>query len=176
VAPLLRERKLAKILNFPPQLRRFAMLWKNWLKIGRLVPLVTAGVGVVAGAMSLLDYVQLSLTEDLIISLLALLAIDALVERLSLLEQINEKLELLPRPQNLNEPPQPARTFVKAQNQSHAILSTKNEQPYVEGDHLFKSEVNEEKHNTGLSEDKPVSRVVIVEIKKDGERMMLEIR
>jgi hypothetical protein len=66
--------------------------WKRWLRPSRLVPLVTI-VG--AGATIVLDFlriVELSTAEEVIIALLALLAIDALTERISVLERIENKL------------------------------------------------------------------------------------
>lgn len=62
-------------------------------KLGRLIPLVTASAALGIGLMSSVGYVQLSLADEAIIALLALLAIDALGERLSMLEQINKKLD-----------------------------------------------------------------------------------
>lgn len=71
-------------------------------KLGRLIPLVTASAALCIGLMSSVGYIQLSLADDAIIGLLALLAIDALGERLSMLEQINAKLERL---SNDHQPP-----------------------------------------------------------------------
>jgi hypothetical protein len=67
-------------------------LHKQWFKPSRLIPLLTilgAGAAIV---LSLLNILALSLAEDIIIALLALLAVDALIERLSLLEKIEAKL------------------------------------------------------------------------------------
>ena len=63
--------------------------WRNWLRIGRLVPLMTILVAMIVGIMSLLGLFQATLAEGIIITLLAFLAFDALVERLSLLEKID---------------------------------------------------------------------------------------
>jgi hypothetical protein len=68
--------------------------WKRWLRPGRLVPLVTI-LG--AGATIVLDLfriVELSTAEEVIIALLALLAIDALTERIGVLERIESKLRV----------------------------------------------------------------------------------
>jgi len=66
--------------------------WKHWLKISRLVPLMTIVVAGGVGILALLGRFQASLAEGIIITILALLAVDALTERLSLLEKIESQL------------------------------------------------------------------------------------
>lgn len=69
--------------------------WKKWLAPSRLVPLMTilgAGVAIV---LSLIKIVQLSTADEIIIALLALVAVDALNERLNLLEKIESRLSNL---------------------------------------------------------------------------------
>jgi uncharacterized protein YqcC (DUF446 family) len=66
--------------------------WKQWLKPSRLVPLVTIFGAGLAIVLSLLKIIQLSSAEEIIIALLALLAVDALNERLSFLERMGQKL------------------------------------------------------------------------------------
>jgi len=75
---------------------RYFPTWKRWLKIGRLVPLITSLAGAIAILLSLFGLLSASLLEQIIVALLTLLSIDALVERLSLLERIDERLERLP--------------------------------------------------------------------------------
>jgi len=64
-------------------------------KLGRLVPLASAAVASIVEFLSSIDYIQLRVADAVIIGLLALLALDALSERLGLLEQINAKLKNL---------------------------------------------------------------------------------
>jgi len=62
-------------------------------KLGQLVPLASAAIASVVEFLSSIDYIQLRVADAVIIGLLALLALDALSERLGLLEQINAKLK-----------------------------------------------------------------------------------
>jgi hypothetical protein len=64
-------------------------------KLGKFVPLVSAAVASIVEFLFSLDYIQLRVADAVIIGLLALLALDALSERLGLLEQINAKLKRL---------------------------------------------------------------------------------
>jgi hypothetical protein len=75
--------------------------WRSWLKIGRLVPLLTILTATVVGILSFLGHFQVTMAEVVIIALLTLLSFDALVERLSLLEKIDTRLEKLPKPEQL---------------------------------------------------------------------------
>jgi hypothetical protein len=78
-----------------------SLWWKRWIKPSRLVPLLTilgAGTAII---LSLLGIIGLSVAENIILALLALLAIDALTERLSILEKIENKLSSLPSGQRL---------------------------------------------------------------------------
>ena len=75
--------------------------WKQWLKPSRLLPLFTilgAGVAIV---LSLFGIITLSIAENITIALLGLLAIDALSERLNVLEGIENKLSSLSAGQTL---------------------------------------------------------------------------
>jgi hypothetical protein len=66
--------------------------WKQWLKLSRLIPLITvigAGITIV---LSFLGTITLTEAEQIIIALLLLLAADALTERLSILERIELNL------------------------------------------------------------------------------------
>ncbi len=74
---------------------------RRWLKPSRIVPSLTiigAGIAIV---LSTLKIIQLNLAENIIIALLGLLAIDALTERLSLLEKIDVRLGNIPARQKL---------------------------------------------------------------------------
>ncbi len=66
--------------------------WKTWLKLNRIVPLLTILVAGGAGVLSILNVVQATPVEGIIIALLALISIDALTERLSILEKIETHL------------------------------------------------------------------------------------
>jgi hypothetical protein len=66
--------------------------WKRWIKPSRFIPLLTilgAGTAII---FSLFGIIGLSVAENIILALLALLAVDALIERLSILERIETKL------------------------------------------------------------------------------------
>lgn len=66
--------------------------WKRWVKPSRLIPSLTIlGAGSI-GVLSYLGVITLSIPEGVIIALLGLLAIDALIERLDILERIDAKL------------------------------------------------------------------------------------
>jgi len=67
--------------------------WRQWLRPNRLIPLLTILSAGVAIVLSLLNIIQLTVAEQIVIALLALLAVDALTERLSVLEKIEAKLE-----------------------------------------------------------------------------------
>jgi len=62
-------------------------------KLRQLVPLVSAAAASIVEFLFSIDYIQLRVADAVIIGLLALLALDALSERLGLLEQINAKLK-----------------------------------------------------------------------------------
>ncbi len=82
---------------------KYYQKWKSWIKIGRLVPLATILAGVTIGILSILGRLQVTMAEGVIIALLTLLSFDALVERLSLLEKIDEKLERWPAQEILRD-------------------------------------------------------------------------
>lgn len=77
--------------------------WKSWLKIGRLIPLLTILAAAIVGILSLLGRFQVTMAEGVIIALLTLLSIDALVERMSFLEKIDSRLERLPESEILRD-------------------------------------------------------------------------
>jgi hypothetical protein len=69
------------------------MNWHRWLQWDRLVPGATILLTVVAQGLSLFGVIRLSLGENLIVLLLALLAVDALTERLTILEKIRNDIK-----------------------------------------------------------------------------------
>ena len=65
---------------------------RQWLRFNRLFPILTilgAGVPIY---LDVIEFIELSIAENIIISLLALLAIDSLSERLTLLEKLESRL------------------------------------------------------------------------------------
>lgn len=75
--------------------------WKKWISTSRLIPLMTilgAGLAVV---LSLLKLIDLSTADEIIIALLALVAVDALNERLNILEKIESRLRDIDSTQGL---------------------------------------------------------------------------
>jgi len=70
--------------------------WKRWFRPSRLIPLLTilgAGTAIILSSLKVL---RLDTSEEIVIALLALLAGDALSERLGLLENIEARLNSLP--------------------------------------------------------------------------------
>ncbi|MEO1347997.1 MAG: hypothetical protein AAFW84_04240 [Cyanobacteria bacterium J06635_15] len=75
--------------------------WKKWLTTSRLIPLLTilgAGLAVV---LSLINVIRLDTSDEIIIALLALVAVDALNERLNVFEKIEARLNHLSSDQGL---------------------------------------------------------------------------
>lgn len=75
--------------------------WIRWIKPSRLIPLLTilgAGTAII---LSLFGITGLSVAENIILALLALLAVDALTERISILEKIETRLSSLSGGQQL---------------------------------------------------------------------------
>ncbi len=70
---------------------------KKWLKFERIVPLGTVATALAAGIADVLDLIELTVAEDVIITILGLLAADALVERTSILERIHEAVLSIPK-------------------------------------------------------------------------------
>ena len=71
------------------------MKWKAWIKLERLIPAVTILSAIVASVLSLFNVIQLSGGEGIVIVLLALLAGDALTERLTILQKMREEIKAL---------------------------------------------------------------------------------
>ena len=69
--------------------------WLSWLSIQRLIPLATVLVAFLAIIGSGLGIFSLSLFEQIALGILGLLAADALIERMKLLENIRQDLEIL---------------------------------------------------------------------------------
>jgi uncharacterized membrane protein len=69
--------------------------WHVWVRPERLVPLGTVISAFVAMLLATLGILKMSVPEGIILSLLGLLAADALVERMGVLERIQNSLESL---------------------------------------------------------------------------------
>lgn len=69
------------------------MRWGDWFKLSRIIPISTIIVGAIVVSLILSGTIQASLIEGVIISLLTLLSIDALTERLNVLERIEAHLK-----------------------------------------------------------------------------------
>ena len=69
--------------------------FKAWLRPGRLIPILTILGAGIALVLSLLNIIALTIAENIIVALLALLAVDALTERLSILERLDTKMRLI---------------------------------------------------------------------------------
>lgn len=77
--------------------------WRDWLKVGRLIPLTTVLVALTIGILTLLNLFQATLAEGIIITLLALLATDTLVERIGILEKVESQISALTTPSHLRD-------------------------------------------------------------------------
>lgn len=77
--------------------------WQDWLGFRRLIPLVTALVALAVGVLTLLYLFPATLAEGIIITMLALLATDTLVERINLLEKIEAKISALSTSEQLRD-------------------------------------------------------------------------
>ena len=75
--------------------------WKKWMAAGRLVPLLTILGASLAVVLSLINLIKLSTADEIIIALLALVAVDALNERLNILEKIESRLSNIGSDQGL---------------------------------------------------------------------------
>jgi hypothetical protein len=75
--------------------------WQKWMKLERLIPLGTVLGGFIAILLATLGVIQMSIPEGIILSLVGLLAADALIERMDVLEKIKQELDLLNNPHNL---------------------------------------------------------------------------
>lgn len=90
--------------------------WKTWLRPNRIVPLLTLLVAGGAGILGIFNLVAITPVEGIIIALLALLAIDALTERLSVLENIEARLNTY----SVGEPLRRRSQLTSPQNSAHA--------------------------------------------------------
>jgi hypothetical protein len=68
--------------------------WKKWLSFSRLVPLSTIIASLLANVLAAIGILQATPIEQIILALLALLAADALTERVSILEKIHNSLQM----------------------------------------------------------------------------------
>lgn len=82
---------------------RSGSAWRDWLKFRRLLPLITIAVALGAVGLSQFGVLEMSNAEEVIITLMALLAIDALVERMGLLEKIDARIEKWPEEEILRD-------------------------------------------------------------------------
>jgi hypothetical protein len=71
------------------------MDWRSWLKFERLIPSATIILAFVAQALELFGIIQLSVGEQIIMLLLAFLAIDALSERLNTIEKLRKEIRII---------------------------------------------------------------------------------
>lgn len=78
-------------------MKRHKKSWRDWVSPQRAVPLATAILAFVAIAAATFDLLRLSIPEQLLLTILGLLAVDALVERMGILEQIRHSLDILSR-------------------------------------------------------------------------------
>ena len=69
---------------------------RRWFTFGRLVPLITILVAAAVTVLGILDFFQVTIVEGVTIAILTLLAVDALTERMTLLEKIEYQLSNLP--------------------------------------------------------------------------------
>jgi hypothetical protein len=77
--------------------------WRRWLTLRRLIPLAIIVVAGGAGILSRLGLLQAKPIESVLLAVLALLAVDALTERINLLERIEERLSNLTSVSGLRE-------------------------------------------------------------------------
>lgn len=71
--------------------------WHDWIRPQRSIPLATAVGAFVALLLAGLGILTVSIPEGVVLSLLGLLAIDALVERMGILERIQHSLDVVTR-------------------------------------------------------------------------------
>lgn len=69
--------------------------WRKWLKLERFVPLGTIFGAFIAALLATFGIIQMSIPEGIILSILGLLAIDTLIERMEILEKIKQTLDSL---------------------------------------------------------------------------------
>lgn len=79
------------------------MHWADWLRLRRVVPLVTILLALIFAAADLTGYLPLKNRDGLIVAMLALLALDALVERVSVIDAIERRLANLEAPTILRD-------------------------------------------------------------------------
>ncbi len=70
-------------------------MFKEWFRFSRVLPMLTVSGAGLAIVLALLGFVKLTFAESIIIALLALLAIDSLGERISVLEKLEDRLSRL---------------------------------------------------------------------------------
>jgi hypothetical protein len=75
--------------------------WSQWKRPERIIPVLTILAAGIAILLSTLEIIDLSIADEIVIGLLALLAVDALTERLSLLDSIKDELRRIAGPPSL---------------------------------------------------------------------------
>lgn len=68
-----------------------------------MLPLITIALALGAVVLSLFGFLETTVAEEVIITLMALLAVDALVERMGLLEKMNARIEKWPEEEVLRD-------------------------------------------------------------------------
>lgn len=77
---------------------------KDWLTFGRIVPIITASVALIANLLNVLGILNFSLAENILLLIVGLLAIDSLTERVDVLAKISAALNRIESPKsNIDE-------------------------------------------------------------------------
>lgn len=79
------------------------MHWTNWLRLRRVVPIVTILLSLSLAAADLTGHLPLKNRDGLIVALLALLALDSLIERVAVVDSIERRLANLEAPSVLRD-------------------------------------------------------------------------
>lgn len=96
--------------------------WRSWLKLSRIIPLTTVLGAGIANVLALIGILQLTVFENIVIVLLALLSIDSLIERTSILEKIEKRLSYLSVTYSLRTRDEMLKISVQAENASEICL------------------------------------------------------
>jgi len=76
-------------------MKRSNKTWLSWFQFQRLIPLSTALGALLAVMTSFVGIINLTTFEQIVLTLLGLISIDALTERLKLLEQMSDNIRML---------------------------------------------------------------------------------
>lgn len=77
--------------------------WRGWLRVRRLVPLTTMAIGIGAGIANLLGRCSPQVIQDVIVAMLSLIAFDAIIERVQIMDKIDRRLAKLDAPAILRD-------------------------------------------------------------------------